>query len=394
MKKIHTRTIFQKVVLGFFLGIFLFSGGGVSAEGVKKCSELTAEGKSVCKTRYDCRWHEEWEDYEGTVHPKGCFVGAETCRSVNHKGLTNVEKKKVCTDTECWWKENPKNPEKGVCRPVKGACEGKMWLGCLADSDCRWYQKSCLMRAGKQHEKAVRALDGICNCKSSTSKNKVPVWQTEGEVCGSKRNEFWIEEIPPTCTQPVTNEGVKWFCDSNVGEMTSYGKKQCRNGIKHVIKAGEQKCLDESEMRFQGSLRNSAAREQRRADDAACRENTIYLYSGPIFEGGGLRSGAILAHENLTKSISHSTDLKELIINWTKFILEIIAVIAVIAVVWAGILYITDMGDGGNIEKAKKILIWVAVGIFVILGSYAIVNTLMKADFGSNRAEITTSFYG
>ncbi len=347
--------------------MFLFVSGTVGAQAVEKCSTLSSD-QGACEARYDCRWNKEWTEENGTYHPAVCAVGAEVCRSINDR--ETVDKQVMCEEQECWW-----NADAGVCRPVVGMCEGRTWAGCALDSDCRWLDGECLLRADKQSEKAVQAIEGIC-------KEKVP---------GSGRNDFWIESLPSPCIRPVTNKEVQNFCEQNAENLTPYGKRKCRDAVAHVLAAGQQECLDESEMRYQRSLKDADAREERRAADAACRASVAEVYSGPVFSGGGLRSGAILAHENLTKSISHETDLKALVLGWTKFVLELVAIIAVLAVVWAGILYITDMGDGGNQEKAKKILIWVAVGILVILGSYAIVNALMKADFGSSRAEIITS---
>jgi hypothetical protein len=333
------------------------------------CSEI--DNEIGCNVSYECGWEKE---------TKKCIVKADTCRSLNEfifdvDETINLAKKAArCEEKECWWKENSTG-DGGTCRPVEGRCEGKTWSGCIVDSDCRWFDGNCMLRAAKQHEKAVQALDGIC-----TEKNPK-----------SGRNDFWIETIPSPCVLPVTNEEVQQLCEMNAEDLTPHGKKKCREAIAYVLGAGEAACLDASEMRYQKSLKDADAREQRRAEDAACRENTAQIYTGPVFSGGGLRGGAILAHENLTKSISHETDLKSVVLGWTKFILELVAIIAVLAIVWAGILYVTDMGDGGNLEKAKKILIWVAVGILVILGSYAIVNALMKADLGSSRAEIITS---
>ena len=345
--------------------MFLFVSGTVEAEDVAKCSTLKSD-QTGCEARYDCRWRDAWVDEEEVRHESDCVVGAEVCRSINDRETVN--KAEMCEAQECWW-----NADAEVCRPVVGRCEGRTWSGCTFDSDCRWLDGECMLRAAKQDEKAVQAIDGICK---------------DG---GSGRNEFWIESIPVPCIHPVTNEGVQAFCEQNAEDLTPHGKRKCQEAIAHVLSAAQQKCLDDAEMRYQRSLKDSDAREQRRAEDAACRANVAEIYSGPVFSGGGLRSGAILAHENLTKSISHETDLKALVLGWTKFVLELVAIIAVLAVVWAGILYITDMGDGGNQEKAKKILIWVAVGILVILGSYAIVNALMTVDLGSSRAEIITS---
>ena len=367
MKNIKRHSIFLRLTLGIFLGMFLFVSGTVGAEDVEKCSALSSN-QEACEARYDCRWHDAWEDTENNIHPAECVVGAEVCRSINDR--ETVDKAEMCEAQECWW-----NVDAEVCRPVVGRCEGRTWAGCAFDSDCRWLDGECMLRAAKQDEKAVQAIDGIC----------------KQEPADSQRNKFFIEALPNPCIRPVTNAGVQNFCDQNAEDLTPYGKRKCRDAIAHVLSSAQQKCLDDAEMRYQRSLKDSDAREQRRAEDAACRANVAEVYSGPVFSGGGLRSGAILAHENLTKSISHETDLKALVLGWTKFVLELVAIIAVLAVVWAGILYITDMGDGGNQEKAKKILIWVAVGILVILGSYAIVNALMTADLGSSRAEIITS---
>jgi hypothetical protein len=370
MKNIKKHTIFLRLTLGIFLGMFLFVSGTVGAEEAAPCSTLKSD-QTGCEARYDCRWRDAWVDQEEVRHESDCVVGAEVCRSVNDRDtLEDPAKKVMCESKECWW-----NDAAGVCRPVAGMCTGRTWVGCTLDSDCRWLDGECMLRAAKQDEQAAGAIERICI-----------------DAKGAKRNDFWIEEIPDPCIRPVTNQEIQFFCEQNAENLTPYGKGKCREAISHVLAAAQQKCLDDSEMRYQRSLKDSDAREQRRAEDAACRANVAEVYSGPVFSGGGLRSGAILAHENLTKSISHETDLKALVLGWTKFVLELVAILAVLAVVWAGILYITDMGDGGNQEKAKKILIWVAVGILVILGSYAIVNALMTADLGSSRAEIVTSF--
>lgn len=377
MKKINIRAIFLRFSLGVFLGMFLFVSGGVEAEDAVKCSSFTAEQQKECETQYDCRWNESWVDQDGGHHDAECVVGAEVCRSVNSREmLSSVEKAEMCVAKECWWKADSDDSEKGVCRPVVGRCDGRTWMGCSLDSDCRWLDGACMLRSAKQDEKAVAAIEGIC----------------KENVKDSGRNDFWIQEIPNPCVRPVTNEEILSFCGQNAEDLTPYGKRKCKNGIAYALKGNQQECLDNSEMTYQRSLKDSAAREQRRATDEACRANVVDVYSGPVFSGGGLRSGAILAHENLTKSISHETNLKSLVLGWTKFVLELVAILAVLAVVWAGILYITDMGDGGNQEKAKKILIWVAIGILVILGSYAIVSALMTADIGSSRAAIITSF--
>lgn len=109
---------------------------------------------------------------------------------------------------------------------------------------------------------------------------------------------------------------------------------------------------------------------------------SIYVpYRGPVFTGPGLEGGALLAENLLDDNVSKERDLKELVIGWTNFLLSVAALLAVIAIVWAGFLYVTAAGDDGRMETAKKIVIWVFIGILLILAAYAIVNTVMQAAF-------------
>ncbi len=131
---------------------------------------------------------------------------------------------------------------------------------------------------------------------------------------------------------------------------------------------------------------NLTAGEQAMYEDQQqtyCNESLyIDTYQGPVFGGPGLKAGAQMSGSYLDASISKERSLPKLAIAWTRFLLQIGAVLAVIAFITAGIFYVTDFGDGSRVELAKKIIIWTAVGIILIMGSYAIVNTLMKARFG------------
>jgi ABC-type uncharacterized transport system permease subunit len=59
-----------------------------------------------------------------------------------------------------------------------------------------------------------------------------------------------------------------------------------------------------------------------------------------------------------------------------------LGLIAVIMVVYAGILLVTAQGDEQQINKGKKIILWAAIGILIIMLSYAIVQVIAGAgDF-------------
>jgi hypothetical protein len=171
--------------------------------------------------------------------------------------------------------------------------------------------------------------------------------------------------------------------------LNNKGKRKCRGYLKLKQKAKNEKCIEDVENYWQRGLKTAEDREYRREGLRECErisdyESYIYKeYSGPIFDGPGLRGGAQMAQMELSNSISKQRDIKKLLISWSKFALEIAAVVAVLALIYAGFRYITDMGDGGGVEAAKKIIIWTIVGLLLILSAYAIVNTVIKARFGA-----------
>jgi succinate dehydrogenase/fumarate reductase cytochrome b subunit len=67
------------------------------------------------------------------------------------------------------------------------------------------------------------------------------------------------------------------------------------------------------------------------------------------------------------------TDLKQAIIDIVKKVLDFIALIAVVMLVVAGIRYIISMGEEQEKDKAKKMIIYVIIGLIIILIARAIV---------------------
>ena len=61
-----------------------------------------------------------------------------------------------------------------------------------------------------------------------------------------------------------------------------------------------------------------------------------------------------------------------------NFALTFLGLVAVAFIVYAGYLYVISGGDDGNMEKAKKIILYALIGILVILAAYAIVNTVIQ----------------
>lgn len=77
------------------------------------------------------------------------------------------------------------------------------------------------------------------------------------------------------------------------------------------------------------------------------------------------------------KGIAIETSFREFLIKWTNFFLGFLTLIAMIALIYAGFLYVTAGGNDEQVNKAKKTVIWVVMGIIIILLAYALVNTLI-----------------
>ena len=102
----------------------------------------------------------------------------------------------------------------------------------------------------------------------------------------------------------------------------------------------------------------------------------------PVFDCGDQECGAGSGLEILLSflggtGIIQGTSLVEVILAVVKVALTILGTIAFVAFVWAGGLYIFAFLNEENAETAKKVMIWTAVGIVVILLSYAITSFLI-----------------
>ena len=87
----------------------------------------------------------------------------------------------------------------------------------------------------------------------------------------------------------------------------------------------------------------------------------------------------------ISNATNGQTSARAIILTFVNFFLFFLGLVATIFIIYGGFLYITSAGDDGQTEKAKKILIFAAIGILIILISFALVNTLLNAGLG-NRA--------
>lgn len=71
-------------------------------------------------------------------------------------------------------------------------------------------------------------------------------------------------------------------------------------------------------------------------------------------------------NENLFKFINNVIDA----------VLKLGAIIAVLAIIYAGFLFVTAQGEEEKITKAKKVLLYAAIGIAILLGARLIANVI------------------
>jgi hypothetical protein len=75
--------------------------------------------------------------------------------------------------------------------------------------------------------------------------------------------------------------------------------------------------------------------------------------------------------------ISGEGSFRQTILNWLNFFLGFLGLISMSMIVYSGFLYVTAMGNQEQSEKAKKLIIWVTVGVIVIILAWVLVNELL-----------------
>ncbi|PIQ78575.1 hypothetical protein COV82_00205 [Candidatus Peregrinibacteria bacterium CG11_big_fil_rev_8_21_14_0_20_46_8] len=73
------------------------------------------------------------------------------------------------------------------------------------------------------------------------------------------------------------------------------------------------------------------------------------------------------------------TGLRGIALTIVNFFLTFLGLLAVIMIIYGGFLYVGSAGNEENVNKAKKILMYAAIGILVIIVSFAFVNTILGA---------------
>ena len=84
----------------------------------------------------------------------------------------------------------------------------------------------------------------------------------------------------------------------------------------------------------------------------------------------------------ISNATGGQTSARALILTIVNFFLGFLGLVAVLMVIYGGVLMLTSAG-GEGFDKGKKILTYAAIGLVVILLSFAIVSTVLTAGSGT-----------
>ncbi|MDH3324869.1 MAG: PKD domain-containing protein, partial [Candidatus Peregrinibacteria bacterium] len=119
------------------------------------------------------------------------------------------------------------------------------------------------------------------------------------------------------------------------------------------------------------------------ADEAL---KTVFGEDSGAFPTGSFTAPEVDKYDGISETSARSFILKVL-----NFVLSFLGIICVAAIIYAGFLYVTGATDEGNYEKAKKIIIYVVIGILVILVSYALVNVVINLEDSASGGSSSSS---
>lgn len=86
-------------------------------------------------------------------------------------------------------------------------------------------------------------------------------------------------------------------------------------------------------------------------------------------------------------SLTENKSAREFIQTIVNFALGFLGLVAVVIVIYGGSMYVLSRGDEEMASKGKKSIGYAAIGIVIILGSFALVNTLLQAGGGDSTGD-------
>jgi hypothetical protein len=118
----------------------------------------------------------------------------------------------------------------------------------------------------------------------------------------------------------------------------------------------------------------------------------LAVLSAMLFSGiGNITANAqddtevkLITEDDRPDGINESDNIRGLILGIIQFLLGFVGVIAVGFVIYAGFLMMTAGGNEDQIGNGKKIILWAAIGIIVILLSWVIIDLVVDLGSGGN----------
>jgi len=88
-----------------------------------------------------------------------------------------------------------------------------------------------------------------------------------------------------------------------------------------------------------------------------------------------------ISPEGYDPALVRSESVREFIQKIVNYALSFLGLVAILLIIYAGVMYLTAGGQTEQTDKAKKTIGYTAIGLILILGSYAIVNTILTGPF-------------
>lgn len=101
------------------------------------------------------------------------------------------------------------------------------------------------------------------------------------------------------------------------------------------------------------------------------------------FEG----SLAELTVEGYDEALVRTTDFRDFVLTVVNFALGFLGLFAVIIVIYGGVLYVASAGEEEKTQKGKKAITYATIGLLIVMGSFAFVNTIIRGAVGEGEEE-------
>lgn len=108
------------------------------------------------------------------------------------------------------------------------------------------------------------------------------------------------------------------------------------------------------------------------------------LLAVPFFTFGQSSQPLVPCEGTLGQNGCTAYMVSRLFMNVINFIVALSSIFAVIMFVWAGALMVTSRGNKAKYSQGKEMLKNVAIGLFLVLGAWTIVDTVMKMIVGDS----------